>query len=73
MKLKLPRFRLPRIRLPSRSVIVDSAREACLVAGFFMIARGLWLIYPPAMWLVCGAMLMYPALPKRPPRPPERR
>lgn len=43
----------------------DTVREAALVVGFLMAARGLWLVYPPAMWLVCGAMLLWLGLPPR--------
>jgi hypothetical protein len=69
-----PEPRLPRIRLPSRDKLVENVREACLAAGFFMLARGLWLVYPPAMWVVCGALLIYVGLPPRGvPKPPERR
>lgn len=34
-------------------------REACLVAGFFMLVRGIWLIYPPAAWIVGGLILIW--------------
>jgi hypothetical protein len=71
---KAPGFRLPRIRLPDRDQLLTSLRETCLVAGFFAVARGLWIIYPPATWIVCGALLIYVGLPKgRDPKPPERR
>lgn len=41
-------------------------RESCLVAGFFMLGYGLWLVYPPAMFLVCGVLLMWLGLPPKP-------
>jgi hypothetical protein len=58
-------MKLPRIRLPSRAKTLTIVREACLVAGFFMFARGLWLIYPPAMWIGCGTALVWCGLPPR--------
>ncbi len=58
MKLKIP-LKLPKIRLPSQRKIDEIFRETCLVAGFVMFGRGLWLIWPPLMWLICGAMLMF--------------
>lgn len=48
------------MKLPS----IDALREAVLVAGFLMLGRGLWLVYPPAMWLVCGSLLMWLGLPR---------
>ena len=45
----------------------DDVREVCLTAGFFMVGTGLWLIYPPAALIVCGAMLLWLGL------PPQRR
>ncbi|MDB5053139.1 MAG: hypothetical protein JWM44_1189 [Bacilli bacterium] len=41
-------------------------REACLVAGFLLLAIGLWLIYPPAMFLVCGLLLLWVGFPSGP-------
>gem|GEM_PF-1673926 len=54
-----------RIRLPTRATILDVLREACLLAGFFMLGRGLWLIYVPLMWLVCGLLLLWVGLSPR--------
>jgi hypothetical protein len=58
-------IKLPMIRLPSSVNVEESFREACLVAGFFMFARGLWLMYPPGMWLGCGLALIWCGLPPR--------
>jgi hypothetical protein len=38
-------------------------KETCLVAGFLMLLRGLWLIWPPAMWIIGGVCLMWFGLP----------
>lgn len=45
--------------------LIEYIRDACLLAGFLMIARGLWLIYQPAMWIVCGAMVLWVGIPER--------
>ena len=58
MNLKIP-LKLPKIRLPSQQKIDEIFRETCLVAGFVMFGRGLWLIWPPLMWLICGVLLMF--------------
>lgn len=58
-------MKFPHIRLPSQQKIETTVRETCLVAGFLMFARGLWLIYPPVMWLVCGLALVWCGLPPR--------
>ena len=60
VKLKLPRFRVLKPRITTKHV-----KEACLAAGLLFLARGLWLIYPPAMWLVCGVVLIWLAMPER--------
>lgn len=46
----------------------DHIREACLLAGFCMFGYGLWQIYPPAMFIICGTMLMWAGLPPKPPK-----
>ncbi|ELK38811.1 hypothetical protein D478_27756 [Brevibacillus agri BAB-2500] len=46
-------------------ITLETAREACLLVGFFSLARGLWLIYPPAMWLVCGLLLLWVGFPPK--------
>jgi len=49
----------------------DYIREACLVAGFLMLAWGLRLIYEPAAWIACGALLIWLGLPPGPPKSPR--
>ena len=51
---------------------------ALFVIGVASLAHGLWLIYPPAMWIALGMSFAVPALlldfekPKRrPPRAPQ--
>lgn len=41
----------------------DHIRETCLVAGLFMFGYGLWLVYPPAMFIICGILLMWMGMP----------
>lgn len=43
----------------------DAIREIILIAGFFLFGFGLWLIYQPAAFIVCGALLMWVGLPPR--------
>lgn len=57
--LKIPK--LPKIRLPSFKIKSETLQELALLAGFLMVLRGLWLIYPPAMWIIGGIYLMLPA------------
>lgn len=67
-------FKLPRIRLPAAQIKAkfralkakitpENVKETCLLVGFFMVLRGLWLIYPPAMWILGGAGLIWFGLP----------
>lgn len=54
-------MKLPKIRLPSLKLNDEAIRELALAAGFLMVLRGLWLIYPPAMWIIGGVYLMLPS------------
>jgi len=45
--------------------IVSTVRELLLVAGFLLLGYGVWLIYQPASYIVCGALLMWVGLPPR--------
>lgn len=53
--------KLPKIRLPSLDIPSETVRTLAAVAGFFMALYGIWLIYPPAMWIIGGIYLMLPA------------
>lgn len=55
------RARLPRIRLPSPAAKNEMVQELAILAGFLMVLKGLWDIYPPAMWILGGLWLMFPA------------
>lgn len=39
--------------------------ETCLMVGFLMLGYGIYLIYHPAAFIVCGALLMWLGLPPR--------
>jgi len=47
------------VKIPS--IPASAVKEATVLAGFFMVAYGLYSIYPPVMWILCGAWLMIPA------------
>jgi hypothetical protein len=44
----------------------DLIREVLLILGFIMVCYGLWSIYPPAMFVIGGAALVWVGLPPRP-------
>jgi hypothetical protein len=45
--------------------LLEYVRDACLLAGFLMVGYGLWRIYHPAAWVICGAMVLWVGLPPR--------
>lgn len=57
---KIP-LKLPKIRFHSLRIKREAAQELAILAGFLMVARGLYMVYPPAMWIICGLWLMFPA------------
>jgi len=57
-------LKLPKIRLPSNKVY-DWISEASMFAGFLMVGYGLWLIYKPLMFIVCGIALFLFGFPGR--------
>jgi hypothetical protein len=61
MKIEL---KLPKIRLPSRPKVYDFISELAMLAGFLMFGGGLYLIYPPAMLIICGICLFLFGFPK---------
>ncbi|AYB41043.1 hypothetical protein [Brevibacillus laterosporus] len=46
-------------------ITVENVREACLLVGFFSFGYGLWQVYPPSMWIICGLMVLFVGLPAR--------
>ncbi len=46
-------------------ITIENLREVCLVAGFLLLGYGLWLIYQPACYMVCGILLLWLGLPPR--------
>jgi hypothetical protein len=61
----LKKLKFPNIRWPSREQIQDNFKELALIAGFFVLARGLYLIYPAAAWIVSGLVLLWLGWPDR--------
>ena len=55
---QLFKLKLPKIRLPSRAVFEDILQELAIMAGFFMLGYGLYQVWPPLMWVICGLSLM---------------
>ena len=45
--------------------ITSTVRELILVAGFLLLGYGIWIVYQPASYTVCGALLMWVGLPPR--------
>ena len=48
----------------NRKKIVKGICEALFIIGFVMFGYGLYLIYQPAMLIVCGGILVYTFMPK---------
>jgi hypothetical protein len=40
-------------------------KDLLLTAGLIMALRGLYLIYPPAMWIIGGIFIIYLGWPQR--------
>ncbi len=66
MKINL---KLPKIRLPSREKVrektYDWMSELTMLAGFLLFGYGLWLIYPPACYIICGICLFLFGFPRK--------
>lgn len=58
--MKALKLRFPRIRLPSIWIKHEIIQELAVLAGFLMVLKGLWDIYPPLMWILGGVWLMFP-------------
>lgn len=58
-------MKFPKIRLPSREKIEENVQETAIVGGFLMLAKGLYSIFPPVMWIICGVLLMLLGIPWR--------
>jgi hypothetical protein len=46
------------MKLPRYEKIQDFVQEAALIGGFLMLLRGLYLIFPPIMWIIGGILLI---------------
>jgi hypothetical protein len=62
--LKLPKImvKIPRI---SSEKLHDYASEAAMTGGFLMLLKGLYMIYPPTMWIIGGILLILLGFPAR--------
>jgi len=38
--------------------IIDAIKEIAIIAGIGMLGYGLYLVYPPAMYVACGTALI---------------
>jgi hypothetical protein len=54
-------LKLPQPRRPTLKNLTNTIEELAILAGFLMLLRGLWLVYPPLMWIIGGLWLMFPA------------
>jgi len=43
---------------------IETIKEILLLLGFIMLGIGLYMVYIPAMFVVCGIILMYIGWPK---------
>lgn len=60
--IKMPKIK---IKLPKIQITEKQIRLTGVITGFFMVFRGLWLIYEPLAWLLCGMFLMWVFWPER--------
>jgi len=60
--IKMPKIKIkpPKIKITDKQI-----RLTGVITGFFMAFRGLWLIYEPLAWLICGFFLMWVFWPGR--------
>ena len=58
-------MKLPKIRLPSGRKTEEIIQEAAIVGGFLMFGHGLYQIYPPLMWIICGICLIIVGYPRK--------
>lgn len=58
-------FIMPKIRLPSITIIENLVSEAAMVGGFLMLLKGIYMIYPPLMWIIGGILLFLFGFPAR--------
>ena len=50
------------IRIPPKYI---SFKDILMLIGLIMIGRGLYMVYPPSMWLIVGAFVIFLGWPKR--------
>ena len=52
-------------RLLSKLNVIKILDFTVVIFGIVMISIGLYKIYPPAMWIVAGAILAFPGIPRK--------
>ena len=62
MRLNL---KLPKIRLPSAEKTYDLISELAMLAGFLLFGYGLYMVYPPACFIICGICIFIFGFPGR--------
>lgn len=58
-------MKLPKIRMPSIRSSVALFDAAVVLIGIALIGKGLYMIYPPLMYIVIGTILAFPGWPKK--------
>ena len=48
-------------KINNTKAALELVEEFVVFAGFIMVAKGLYMIYTPLMWIICGLWLMIPA------------
>ena len=43
---------------------LPDTKDLLIILGGFMVGNGLYAIYPPAMWIICGVFITYLGWPK---------
>lgn len=56
--MKLPKIRMPSINLGLIDIVF-------VIIGILLIGKGLYMIYPPLMYIGIGTILSFPGWPKK--------
>ena len=59
------RLRLPKFKLPARRNVEETIAELELMAGFAMLFYGLYILFIPAAFIVCGILLILSGMPRK--------
>ena len=47
-----------------KRIIDEYGTDAAILTGLIMVGKGLYMVFPPSMWVVCGCGLIYLGWPK---------